>query len=42
MNIELLGQLRQRPIALDGSKRYLGLEGRCVVPARSSSRHGRS
>jgi hypothetical protein len=37
MNVELLGQLRQRPIALDGGKRHLRLEGRCVIPARSSA-----
>ena len=37
VDVELLGQLRQRPIALDGGKRHLCLEGRCVVPARSSA-----
>jgi hypothetical protein len=37
MDIELLGDLRQRPIALHGGKRHLCLEGRCVVPARPSA-----
>src|SRR5665647_1191926 len=32
----MLGQLGQRPIALDGGKRHLRLESRAVVPARSS------
>ena len=41
VNVELLGKLRQRSIALDGGKRHLRLEGRCVVPARSSP-HGLS
>src|SRR5580765_8205427 len=35
VNVELLGKLSQRAIALDGSKRHLRLEGRCVIPARS-------
>jgi hypothetical protein len=41
VNVELLRQLRQRSIALDGGKRYFRLEGRCVIPTRSSA-HGRS
>jgi hypothetical protein len=41
MDIEVLGQLSYRPITLDGSKRHLRLEGRRVVPARSSV-HGLS
>src|SRR6476659_6808695 len=41
MDVKLLRQLSQRSIALDGGKRHLRLEGRCVVPARSSL-HGRS
>ncbi len=41
MDVELLGKLRNRSIALDGSKCHLRLEDRCVVPARSS-RHGLS
>jgi hypothetical protein len=41
VDVELLRQLSQRPIALDGGKRHLRLEGRCVVPARSSL-HGLS
>src|SRR5213595_1385382 len=32
VHVELLGKLSKRAIALDGSKRHLGLEGRCVVP----------
>src|SRR6185436_16492639 len=36
MDVELPSQLSQRSIALDGAKRHLRLEGRCVVPARSS------
>jgi hypothetical protein len=36
MNVELLGNLHNGSIALDGSERHLRLEGRCVVPARSS------
>jgi hypothetical protein len=39
--VELLHQLDQRSIALDGGKRHRGLEGRCVVPPRSSA-HGLS
>jgi hypothetical protein len=39
MDVELLRKLSQRSIALDGGKRHLRLEGRCVVPARSSA-HG--
>jgi len=35
MDVELLRQLNQRSIALDGRKRHLCLEGRCMVPARS-------
>jgi hypothetical protein len=31
MNVELLGKLSQRSITLDGGKRHLRLEGRCVV-----------
>jgi hypothetical protein len=41
VNVELLGKLSQGSIALDASKRYLRLESRCLVPARSSL-HGRS
>ena len=41
MDVELLRKLSQRPIALDGGKRHLRLECRCVVPARSSL-HGLS
>jgi hypothetical protein len=41
MDIELLGQFRQRLLAFHGSQGHLGLEGRRVVPARSS-RHGLS
>ena len=41
VDVEMLGQLGQRPVALDGGKRHLRLEGRCVVPARSSV-HGLS
>jgi hypothetical protein len=41
MNVELFGKLRDGPIALDGGKRHPRLEGRCVVPARSS-RYGLS
>src|SRR5882672_2610585 len=36
VNIKVLGQLSYRPVAFDGGKRHLRLEGRCVVPARSS------
>jgi hypothetical protein len=35
MNIELLGKLGHRAVALDGGKRHFRLKGRCVVPARS-------
>ena len=41
MDIKLLSKLGQRSIALDGGKRHLRLEGRGVVPARSSA-HGLS
>jgi hypothetical protein len=41
MDIELPGKLSQCSVALDGGKRDLRLEGRCVVPARASA-HGRS
>jgi hypothetical protein len=41
MYVELLGKLRQCPIALDGGKRHLRFEGRCVIPPRSSL-HGLS
>src|SRR5476651_909812 len=41
VDVEMLGQLGQRPIALDGGKRHLRLESRAVVPARSSV-HGLS
>ena len=37
VDVELLRQLSQCSIALDGGKRHLGLEARCVVPARSSA-----
>src|SRR6516165_9922810 len=36
MDVELLRKLCQCSIALDGGKRHLRLEGRCVVPAWSS------
>ena len=39
VDIELGGQLSQRLLALHSSKRHLRLEGRAMVPARSS-RHG--
>lgn len=39
VNVELMCQLGQRLLALDGRQRHLRLEGRAVVPARSS-RHG--
>jgi hypothetical protein len=39
--VELLRQLGERPLAFYGSQGHLGLEGRSVVPARSS-RHGLS
>ena len=35
VDLELLRQLSQRSIALDGGKRHLRLEDRCGVPARS-------
>src|SRR4051812_6197464 len=41
MDVKMLSQLSNRPVALDGGKRHLRLEGRCVVPARSSV-HGLS
>src|SRR6202048_1205166 len=41
VDVEMLRQLSYRPVALDGGKRPLRLEGRCVVPARSSV-HGLS
>src|SRR3954467_10593341 len=41
MHVELLGQLGQRLLALDGRYRHLRLEGRTVVPAWTF-RHGRS
>jgi hypothetical protein len=41
VDVELLGKLRQRSIALDGGKRYLRLEDRCVIPACASA-HGLS
>src|ERR1700716_2954251 len=41
VDVEMLRQLSYRPVALDGGKRHLRLEGRCVVPARSSV-HGLS
>lgn len=41
VDVELLGRLSQRSIALHGGQRHLRLEGRCVVPARSSA-HCRS
>jgi transposase len=37
VHIELLCQLSQCSIALDGCKRHLGLESRRVIPARSSA-----
>jgi hypothetical protein len=39
VDVELLRQLSQCSVALDGGKRHLRLEARCVVPARSSA-HG--
>src|SRR4051794_19182980 len=36
MHVELLGQLGQRLLALHGGEGHLRLEGRGVVPARSS------
>src|SRR5262245_15021480 len=36
MDIELLGKLARRPVALDGCECHLSFECRCVVPARSS------
>src|ERR1700681_563650 len=41
VDVELLRKLSQGSIALQGRKRYLRLEGRRVVPARSSV-HGLS
>jgi hypothetical protein len=41
VNVELLSQLRHRSIVLQGSQGPFRLEGRGVVPARSSL-HGRS
>ena len=41
VDVELFSKLGQRSIALDGGKRHLSLEARCVVPARSSA-HGLS
>jgi hypothetical protein len=41
MDVEMLGQLSYRPVTLDGGKRHLRLEGRRMVPARSSV-HGLS
>ena len=41
VNVELFRKLNQRSIALDGGKRHLSLEGRCVVPTGSSC-HGLS
>ena len=42
MDAELLGKLRDGPIAFDGGKRHLRLESRAVVPARSSCHGPRS
>src|SRR4051812_10171941 len=36
MNVELLRQLGQRLLALDGGQSHLRLESRCVVPTWSS------
>jgi hypothetical protein len=41
VNVEMLGQLDYRPIAFNGGQRHLRLEGRSVVPAKSSL-HGLS
>src|SRR6202035_4470929 len=41
VDVKMLSQLRQRHVALDGRKGHLRLEGRCVVPTRSSA-HGLS
>jgi hypothetical protein len=35
MNVELLGQINQRLLAIKRCHSYLRLEGRAVVPARS-------
>src|SRR5258705_2556392 len=37
VNIEMLRQVSQRSIDIDGGERHLGLEYRCVVPALSSA-----
>ncbi len=37
MNVKLLSQIAQRPLTPDGGQSNLRLEGRCVVPARSSA-----
>src|SRR6266851_4116239 len=41
VDVEMLGQLSYRSVALDGGKRHLCLKGRGMVPARSSA-HGLS
>src|SRR5436190_8255836 len=42
VDVELLRKLSQCTIALDGRECHLRLEGRCVVPARSSLQSGRN
>ena len=42
VHVELLRKLSQCAITLDGSKRHLCLQGRCVVPARNCRRCTRS
>ena len=37
VDVELLRQLSQCSVALDGGERHFRLESRCVVPARSSA-----
>src|SRR3954447_17453335 len=39
MDVELLHQIGWRLLTLDGGQCHLRLEGRCVVPARSSAHH---
>src|SRR5271170_5907905 len=39
MDLELLRQIGERLLALDGGQCHLRLEGRCMVPARSSAHH---
>ena len=39
VDIELIRQLRNRPITLDRRQRHLRLKGRCVVPSWSFGHH---